>query len=116
MTALAGSRRTYGPIAPAAQKADPPAGLARQPKTAVDYDLERRIALFLSQRGVPRKRNFQVNAECGTVTLRGRLPSPQAKRYCLECCRHVAGVIRIIDQLEVETAEAGRGRPERGRR
>lgn len=79
----------------------------RHPRPEADVDLERRVSLFLSQRGTARKGDLKVQAESGTVTLRGIVPSLQAKRFCLECCRHVAGVIKIVDQLEVEEANIG---------
>lgn len=68
------------------------------------------MALFLRQRGIPRKKeDIEVQAESGTVILYGTLPSPDAKRHCLECCRHVAGVIKVIDQFEIESSEGSDG-------
>jgi len=36
-----------------------------------------------------------------TVVLRGELHSRKEKRACLECCRNVPGVLRVIDALFV---------------
>ena len=34
-----------------------------------------------------------------TVALRGKVRSLHEKRLCLECCRHVPGVMRVVDDL-----------------
>jgi hypothetical protein len=69
-----------------------------------DLDLENRIANFLYQRQVPRSENIRTNAHLGTVVVRGELPTRHAKWLCIECCRHVAGVIKLIDHVVVKPA------------
>ena len=66
-----------------------------------DVDLEHRLANFLEGRHVPEREAVHIEAHGGTVVIRGRLTSTHARWLCVECCRHVAGVIRLVDQLEL---------------
>ena len=66
-----------------------------------ESSLKRRVRLFLQSRSIPGVEGIKVEADGNTVTLHGVLPSSNAKRVCLECCRHVAGVIRLIDDVVV---------------
>lgn len=50
---------------------------------------------------IPDSQAICVTVFGGTIVLRGRLSSAQDKRLCLECCRQVPGVIRVIDELVV---------------
>lgn len=68
----------------------------------LDRDLERRVVNFMVQRQVAAGRRITVIAEGGTVVLRGRVPSFYQKQLCLNCCSHVAGVVRLIDEIEVD--------------
>lgn len=65
------------------------------------FSLQRRVRNFLECRHVPGVERIKIEVDGNTVTVHGVLPSPDAKRICLECCRHVAGVIRLIDEVEV---------------
>lgn len=67
-------------------------------------DLRRRIVSLLRTRGVPKAEALEVEVNGRTVTVRGRLPDRHAKWLCLECCRHVAGVLKLIDNVEVEAS------------
>ena len=78
---------------------------------AADGELRRRIVNFLHSRNVPGVHQVRIDAASGTIFLHGRVPSTQARRLCVECCRRVAGVIRLIDGLEVPEAH-GLPRPE----
>ena len=72
-----------------------------------ERDLEARVVSMLHARNVPGLQSLEIDTAGATVILRGRLPSPHAKWLCQECCRHVAGVIRLIDEVEVaSSAEA----------
>ena len=68
---------------------------------AADRDLEQRVLNFIAGRYVSGLRYVEVQAEAGTVTLRGNVPSYHTRQLCLECCRHVAGVVRVVDRLKV---------------
>jgi hypothetical protein len=66
-----------------------------------DHDLKRRVALFLAGRHVLSLRRLEVEARGGTVTLRGRVGSFYEKQLSRQCCRRVAGVVELIDRVEV---------------
>lgn len=65
-----------------------------------DDELRQHVAEFLASRGLRWKR-LQVTVSSGVVVVDGRATSERDKRLCLECCRHVAGVVRVIDQIQV---------------
>lgn len=69
-----------------------------------DRDLERRIVNFLSRRHVPGLRQLEVKANNGIVTLRGQVRSFYEKQLSHHCCRRVAGVVQLIDAVEVVDA------------
>ena len=66
-----------------------------------DRDLKRRVVNYLVGRGVPNLRRIRVDADGGTVTLSGRVNSFYHKQLCIHCSRRVAGVMELIDQIEV---------------
>ncbi len=70
----------------AAGKTSPPSGLAR------------RIMTCLKNR-IPNLPEIHVTVVGGTVAIRGNVGSRQEKWLCLECCRRVPGVMRVIDEL-----------------
>jgi BON domain-containing protein len=67
-------------------------------------ELERRLANFLFQCRVPGRECIQLNVYGGVVAVSGRIPTRYAKWLCIECCRRVAGVIRVIDNVKIEPA------------
>jgi osmotically-inducible protein OsmY len=56
---------------------------------------------FLVSRQIPGLKAIQIDAHGGTVTLRGKVTSPKQKRLCANCCQRVAGVVRVIDALQI---------------
>jgi osmotically-inducible protein OsmY len=68
--------------------------------TSASNDLKSRIVACLTSR-IPNLRSVHVTVFGGTAVLRGTLSSAHEKRLCLECCRHVPGVSRAIDDLTV---------------
>jgi osmotically-inducible protein OsmY len=70
-----------------------------------DCDLQRRVVNYLFDRRVSSLRAIEVTASAGTVTLRGRVASYYEKQLCLHCCRRVAGVMRLIDEVVVTQSE-----------
>ncbi len=81
-----------------------------------DDDLKTRLVNFLNSRAVPGRELVHLNVRSGTVVVRGPLKSAHAKWLCIECCRHVAGVIRLIDELVIDgprpkTFQRARRRP-----
>ena len=71
--------------------------------TAEDYDLTRRVVNFLNTCGVQGLGALRVEADGGTVVMRGWLPSDYEKWLCIECCRRVGGVRKVVDEVGVET-------------
>jgi osmotically-inducible protein OsmY len=59
---------------------------------------------FLHVRGIPGVSSLSVDIDGNHVILSGTMPSLQAKRWCIECCRRVAGVMSVTDELEIEAA------------
>ncbi len=52
--------------------------------------------------GVPGRKSVRLDVRVGAVVIRGPLSSSRAKWLCIECCRHVAGVINLVDEDVVE--------------
>lgn len=73
---------------------------------SMDAELEQRICSFLHQREVSHCGSLRLRSRGGTVVVSGKLCSRHAKWLCMECCRHVAGVIKIVDQVKIETTRA----------
>ena len=74
---------------------------------AHDDELRRRIMNFLLARVVARVEQDQLKVTGGVVVISARLPSQHDKTVCLECCRHVAGVIRVVDRTHVPSVAKG---------
>lgn len=72
--------------------------------TIRDEVLVRRVTLCLLTRGLCGAEQVAIKAVGGTVILCGELASRESKLECLECCRHVAGVVRVVDQLRLSMA------------
>lgn len=72
----------------------------------MDFDLERRVKNYLRDRHMPMLRNLEVEAHGGTVTLRGTVNSFYEKQLSQQCCRRVAGVVRLIDAIDVADSRA----------
>jgi osmotically-inducible protein OsmY len=59
------------------------------------------VRIFLSTRHHPSLRHLHIEANGGTVTVRGRVNTFYEKQLSYQCCRHVAGVFNIVDQVDV---------------
>ena len=75
---------------------------------AADRDLEQRIVGYLARRHVPSLRQLAVEARNGIVTIRGQVRSFYEKQLSSHCCRRVAGVVQLVDEIDVVT---GNSRP-----
>lgn len=71
-----------------------------------DRELERRVISFLIGKHLPGLRQIEVEARGGVVTLRGRVRTFYEKQVCHQCCRRVAGVLKLIDAIEVDRLPA----------
>ena len=68
--------------------------------TSEGRDLQHRIMACLKSR-FPGLRGVHVTVVGGTADLRGEVSSKTDKRLCVEYCRHVPGVFKIVDELVV---------------
>lgn len=80
-----------------------------------DHELAQRIANFLLARNIEGLENVGINVTGGVVTLSGKLPTAHDKFLCVECCRHVAGVVRLNDKLKIRGDATQDGQPTRKR-
>ncbi len=66
-----------------------------------DCELQRRVRAFLAGRHYQALRRLRIDVEEGAVVLSGTLPTFHQRQIAVECARHVAGVLRVIDRLNV---------------
>ena len=71
-----------------------------------DFDLERRVTNYLHSKQMRTLRDVSVDADNGTVVLRGEVDSFYEKQLCLNCTRRVAGVVELIDEILVREIAA----------
>ncbi len=76
------------------------------PESEQDLDLARRVENFLHSKQMRSLRQVDVAAERGTVVLRGDVASFYEKQLCLSCTRRVAGVINLVDEIQVRDLNA----------
>ena len=67
-----------------------------------DFDLARRVKLFLASQPRPALRYLQVEARGAAVTLRGLVCTFYERQLALQCSRRVAGVRELIDEVMVQ--------------
>lgn len=68
--------------------------------TTSGRDLEWRIMACLRSR-IPDLKGIRVTVFGNSAVLRGEVRSMHEKRLCVKCCRHVPGVMRVVDDLTV---------------
>jgi len=66
-----------------------------------DIDLRRRVVSFLTDSNMPGLRQLRVDAVDGIVTLNGTVRTYYEKQLSQQRCKRVAGVVRLINQVEV---------------
>lgn len=71
---------------------------------AADRDLEQRVVGYLARRHVPSLRQLAIEARNGIVTVRGQVRSFYEKQLSSHCCRRVAGVLQLVDEIDVVNA------------
>ena len=76
--------------------------LLNSPATTADQDLQDRVALFIQQRQLSRGTQLNVLARRGVVTLSGIVPSFHQRQLLHSLTRHVAGVVQVRDELDVQ--------------
>jgi osmotically-inducible protein OsmY len=78
------------------------------PRIRVDYDdtdVKTRVANFLNSRHFANLRGLTVECRHGAVTVAGNVDSFYEKQVALNSCRRVAGVLSLIDRIEVNDVE-----------
>ena len=64
-------------------------------------DLEGRVRLFLSSANRPSLRQIEVDVSGDSVVLSGCVQTFYEKQLASEFARRVAGVVRVVNQVEV---------------
>ncbi len=83
--------------------------MSRRNCVRVDYpddDLRDRVAHFLGSRHFHNLARISVAVENGRVTLQGIVGSFYEKQVALSTCQRVAGVLSMVDMLEVSDDSA----------
>jgi BON domain-containing protein len=73
-----------------------------------DVELERRIDKYLHRR-LPCLASVRVQVRNGTAAIQGVVESWSVKSRCLDCCRHVAAVFNVVDNMQVVPSSLGQG-------
>lgn len=60
-----------------------------------------RVQLLFAAQAIPAFRRIVIEAQQGHVTLRGALASYYHRQLAVALARRIAGVIQVIDQLDV---------------
>ena len=66
------------------------------------HELEQRVILFLQQRHLVFGCRLWIEAKGGVVTVSGRTPSFHQRQLICAFIRRVAGVVQVVDLLEVD--------------
>jgi osmotically-inducible protein OsmY len=74
--------------------------ILRPVRSHYDLELEGRVRAFLLN-NVPGLSEIGVHASRGVVTLAGSVHTSQIKSLCAHAGQRVAGVVRLVNQLEV---------------
>ena len=76
-----------------------------------DDDLQFRVESFLRSRHFPDFEQIEVDVQNGSVTLSGILRSYYEKQVAINSCQRVAGVVDLIDNLDVEIKKSQPAKP-----
>lgn len=63
--------------------------------------LHHKVVRTLHQRGYGQHQALNITVEHGTVTVEGFVPTWHQRQIAVECVRRVAGVIRVVDRIQV---------------
>jgi osmotically-inducible protein OsmY len=80
------------------------------PSNAADGDIERRVVAYLGSRNRRSFRRLNVESHDAVVTLTGQLGTYYEKQVAQETVRRVAGVLRVIDGIQVGSATSAADR------
>ncbi len=76
-----------------------------------DEDVCQRVYSYLSSRHFPRFRDLEIEVRRGVVTVQGTVGSFHERQVALNSCRRVAGVLELIDAIEVAGEKIGNNPP-----
>ncbi len=76
-----------------------------------DEALAHRVCECLRRTYRPSLARVSISAHGGVITVRGQVYSYHEKQLCLSLCQRVPGVVRVVDQLQVQTAVAEKALP-----
>ena len=71
-----------------------------------DDDVLWRVESYLGSKHFPAFRALKVMVNKGVVTISGKVDNFHERQVALNCCRRVAGVRNLIDQIQVMTGTA----------
>jgi osmotically-inducible protein OsmY len=94
-----GSHPQHAPLVAPDHKIDTQAA---SPAQQAEEDLLRRVKIFLAGRSMPALRRLKVTVEGNCVSLHGMVRTYYEKQLAVTCCQRVAGVINVVDGIEVE--------------
>lgn len=66
-----------------------------------DMNLQTRVSNYLAERRHWTLRHLNVSAFNGTVTIKGIVENVYEKQLAAKSCQRVAGVLRLIDEIEI---------------
>lgn len=64
-------------------------------------ELKNRIISCLHAKGVSELASIHVDVCAGSVVISGTVSQTSVQRHCYECCCHVAGVIKVVNRIEI---------------
>ncbi len=67
-----------------------------------DADISHRVTSYLCYQGLGDIAQLDVEVHDGVVTLSGVVQDGQEKQVAVNACQRVAGVLHLIDQLQVQ--------------
>ena len=69
-------------------------------------DLARRAKIFLSMQQIAEFDQVEIESDGSRLIISGKVRSQQSRELCVDCCRRVAGVLDVIDSLDVTAGPA----------
>lgn len=69
-------------------------------------DLQKRVCQFLIAANVPALRHIDVEVQHDSVILNGRVQTFYEKQMATEFARRVAGVVNVVNLIDVQVATA----------
>jgi len=68
---------------------------------SADAELSRRVQNHLLSHLISSIHDLSIEAVNGVVTLSGNVRSFYHKQLCIHCCKRVAGVVQLVDNIQV---------------